>query len=205
MEVGLLIIGAMIGLGIWQYVKSKGAAPTKCATSPLSPEATIYAMIQVAETVKDAYARVLEKGQSVLRPESTLPASREKIKAALAMVAFWHKRQGSLDKAGFDLHQLCYGGLACFVSDDVAERDRKRSELMPELLVEIKREKRTTENVRQLAGELLGLGNIFGEMATSMEDVLRLYDEFAQRLNTLDDPARRAQEFAVIRRALLGE
>ncbi len=174
--------------------------PSKPEAEPPSQEATIYAMVHVAETLKDAYARLFEtKGQGVLRPESSLPASKEKLKAALLLVAMYHKLKKRLDRAEFDRFQVCYGLLADFVSDDMAEKSRKFLELArdPDAA-------RGQEDPKWLAGQILKTSIPIEEMGSSNQEFSRLCEEFEHRLSTLDDPARKAQEFAVIRDALLG-
>ncbi len=159
-------------------------------------------MLQVAETLKDAYAKLLQmKGQGALRHESILPASKEKIKAALILVAFWHKRNGSLDKVRFGNIQVCYGFLADFVSDEVAEKSRQFSDLVRDADSAKKRQ----EDPNWLAGEILKTEIPIESMKSSTQEFSRLCEEFNHRLNALDDPARKGQEFAVIRKALLGE
>jgi hypothetical protein len=203
MESVFLIFGALIAIAIWlYYANSTRAVPTKSETDSPSPVDITYAMLQVAETLKNAYSRLLQmKGQGMLRPASMLPASKEKIKAALVLVALYHKAKGKLDKAGFEMIQKCYGHLADFVSDDVAEKSRKWCELTldPETL------KRGQENPIWLSREISKGAYPIEEMNTSNQVFAHLCDEFEHRLNALDDPAGKSQEFAVIRKVLLGE
>ena len=159
-------------------------------------------MLQVAETLRHAYARLLQmEGQGMLRSASILPASKEKIKAALVLVALYHKANGTLDAAALETMGICYGFLADFVSDDVAEKSRKHTELLldPETL------KRGLEDPAWLARKLSKATPPSEEMNSSNQEFAHLCDEFKDRLNALADPARKSQEFAVIRNILLGE
>jgi hypothetical protein len=97
----------------------------------LPPEAILYAMNQTAQAIREAYARVVEhKEPGFFRAESLLPASRDKIKAAIVLSAFIHKLQGQFDKHLHDAFIICYSVLADFVPDEIVERQRKRWELV---------------------------------------------------------------------------
>jgi len=97
-----------------------------------SREAIAYAMNQTAQAIRVAYARAVEHEEpGFFRAESRLPASRDKIKAAMVLSAFVHKKlQGQLDKHFLDALLMCYSTLADFVPDEIVERQRKHWEFM---------------------------------------------------------------------------
>ena len=117
------------------------------------------------------------------------------------VLALYHKANGTLNDAALETMGICYGFLADFVSDDVAEKSRRFYEVTQgsEAL------KRLQEDPIGLAREI-SKGEFPGEeMKSSNQEFAHLCDEFKDRLDALDDPARKSQEFAVIRKVLLGE
>lgn len=173
----------------------------------LPPEAILYAMLQTADTVIEAYGRALQRKDTtnMFLAESELPASKDKIKAALVFRAFFHKSQAQLDKRMYDLmyshHQTVYGYLANFVSEEIAARSRKEAELMggvPEIQRKGQIDPKWLEEFRRYLTPPEEIGRYGKEFD-------RLCDEFARRLAALDDPFKRAKELALLQRALLSD
>ena len=164
----------------------------------LPSEAVILAMGQTADTIRRAYARVMEhKATGYFRPESDLPASKGKIKAAIILTAWFYQSQGKLDKAMHDAYQVAYGHLADFVPDELAARSTKEAELTsvipamhpgidPFWLEELKRYHVLGEEYQRLA-----------------EQFINLRAEFDQRLEALSDPLKMAGEKMLIQQTLL--
>jgi hypothetical protein len=173
----------------------------------LPPEAILYAMVQTADTVNEAYGRALQRKdtKSIFLAESELPASKDKIKAALVFRAFFYKSQGKLDKPMYERmyssHQTCYGYLANIVSEEVAARSRKEAELMgdiPEIQRKGQFDPKWFEEFEKYSTPPEEIGR-YGEQ------FLTLCGEFARRLEALDDPSKKAKELAVLRQALLSD
>ena len=173
----------------------------------LPPEAIVYAMIQTADTLLEAYGRVLESKQprGILLAESELPASKDKIKAALILRTFFYKSQGKLDKNMYEQmyshHQIGYGYLASFVSEGVAAKSRKEAELMGGI-PEIQRTGQIDPKWLEGFKKYHTPSEVIGRYS---EQFLMLCDEFARRLETLDDPSKKKEEFTVLRQALLSD
>jgi hypothetical protein len=81
-------------------------------------EDTFYAMLKVAETLRVAYARVVERKGSFVMAESELPASKEKTKAALLLCAHVATLNGQLGEKMVNAVKSCYSSLADFVADE---------------------------------------------------------------------------------------
>ena len=129
------------------------------------------------------------------------PGFKRENQSCTVLVAFYHKTNGRLDKAGLETIQICYGFLADFVSDDVAEKSKNFDELVhgPETL------KRIQEDPVSVMTKISKTPyTLFEEMNTSNQDFAHLCDEFELRLNVLDDPAGKSEEFTIIRKLLLG-
>ena len=64
----------------------------------------------------------------VLRPESSLPASRDDIKRALVFTAAWKLNAGLISEAEVDVYRASYMLLMNFVPDNQASRMREITE-----------------------------------------------------------------------------
>ncbi len=145
----------------------------------LSPEAIFYAMIQTAETIREAYGRSVErKVPGYFRADSELPASKDKIKAALVLTAFHRKAAGQLDKCMHDVFYMCYGYLAHYVSEDIVLRERKKAELLHEHAGAIQEGLEIWLRVRK---EAQAKGKVEKEQAEELEEAERKVEKEAQK------------------------
>jgi len=77
-----------------------------------------------AQDVLSLYGDLLQERSRLLLPESSLPASKDSIKAALLAEAMRNRGDGEFQRQYVATLRTCYGLLASFVPDPVAERNR---------------------------------------------------------------------------------
>jgi hypothetical protein len=151
-------------------------------------------LMQRANTLREAYARVLEKKSSgIIRPESHLPASKEEIKAALLLCALStvSKANRKPDTATLHHYQVSYGFLAHFVADETLATRPQEWKAVSKREDVARREITDAAMPRQVD-------------SLSPVEFLNLCEEFAQRFDALTDRERGRAEGLRIRAALLG-
>lgn len=106
-----------------QHEDQQAAEPTDPAATPTaSPPAVDSTSDEArADALVQAYAKLLESGAGlVLKPESSLPASKAEIKDALLTVATYHHDNGTMMEEGESVFRNAYSFLANFVDDERA-------------------------------------------------------------------------------------
>ena len=206
----LLLVAGVIANLLWAYAHKRQPSATPGTNDvTLSSEAVFWGLIQKADTLKEAYARVLEqKDRGIIRAESDLPASKEQLKAALLLCAFfqYHKANGQLDTALFDHFQVGFGYLAFFVADEGrAKRSRKLMEIADQHERQDFDPRVLMEKIKEM--EEIPIAPTFDRPSLfecpSPIEMDKLHEEFAQRFEALTDPARSQAEGLRIRNALL--
>jgi hypothetical protein len=186
--------GCLVAL-YWAFRHHK-RAPSKTGPgdATLPSEASMHGLIQRANTLREAYARVLEKkGSGIIRPESHLPASKEEIKAALLLCALAtvSKANRQPDTATLHHYQVSYGFLAHFVADETLEKRTQEGKAVSKRDGAARPEITDAAMPRQVD-------------SLSPVEFLNLCEEFAQRFDALTDRERGRAESLRIRAALLG-
>jgi len=195
----------------YQQRQIKTAEPAaKASEGHADTERALWAGVVLgkADALREAYGRVLEEKGGLPIGESRLPASKEAIKAAIVLGAWFHRDSPGFRERGLARFQVAYASLACVQPDEVAERENLATRAFmqigdtagladPARLSQLEKNEFLTELERILPNFLEGA------RALSGEEFGRLCDEFALRLAALDDPEKRPAEAERIRKALL--
>ena len=202
----------------YDLFKRRLTATTQAAQEQTSPgpseDAIFLAMGQRADTIRGAYLNVMEReATGYFRAESELPASKDKVKAALILSAWTLRSGGKLDKRLYGAYRNAYGHLADFVSDELVARSRKEAELRgqvpqthPGLVPKWKAAIVLAAWIFKSQGKLAELKKCrtLGEEYQRLgEEFIVLCDEFGRRLEALDVPSKMAKEKMLIQQALL--
>ena len=200
----LLLVGGFLVALLWAYLRQRqpSATPPQNGIN-LASEAMTQGLLERADTLKQAYARVLEqKDGGIFRPESQLPASKEAIKAALLLCALVDvsRIKRKRDTATLHHYQVGYGCLAHFLTGEGRVKD---SRWPTEVLAQIDPAQQDLHP--QNPAQTIENAVIFpGFDSPSPVEFLRLCEEFARRFDALTDRELGQVEGLRIRTALLG-